>query len=424
MDKHTGKTIFIGLDVHKKTFAVAAVQDGVLIKRDTLKADPKILIAYIKKRFGSAKVKTAYEAGFCGFNLHRALEAAGIENIVVHAAAIEISNNLVKTDKRDALKIALHLSQYKLTGIHVPSVEREDYRAVTRLRDTFCRERTRIACQIKSLLFQYSLISADDRRKVSEKWIQGLSELELRPGVKFAIEKFAAMWLEFNKKIKEIDAEIKLQAIKDNRVDKVYQSVPGIGLTTARILANELEDLQHFRNERALFSYVGFTPSEHSSGEHTRQGHITKQGKPILRKILVQAAWTAIRYDKELQSVFDRIAVRAGRKRAIIAIARRLIGRIRVCFRDGKLYEPRKIEELKAKEQDASENMSEKGQQKVLISYNRGSREKQFSIIDRKAKGKRILTSSHLEGALPPPNLPRPREAVLPSPSRLLVPDR
>lgn len=106
MKDYTGKTIFVGLDVHKKTFAVTAVCDGVVVKRDSLKADPQLLIDYLKKRYGSGEIMTAYESGFCGFHLHRALEAAGIKNIVVHAASIEISNDRVKTDKRDSLKIA------------------------------------------------------------------------------------------------------------------------------------------------------------------------------------------------------------------------------------------------------------------------------------------------------------------------------
>jgi len=343
MFDYTGKTIFVGLDVHKKTYSLTALCDGVIIKRDTLKADPNTLIAYLKKRFGSGIIITAYEAGFCGFHLHRALEEAGIINIVVHAASIEVSKDRVKTDKRDSLKIATHLSQGRLTGIPVPSIEREDFRAITRLRSTFCQEKVRIACQIKSLLHLHGLIACNDEKKVSERWIKNLSKFEVTAGVKFALEQFANMWLEYNKKIKEIDFKLKQQAIEDDNTDKVYRSAPGIGPTSARILSNELGDLSQFKNERTLASYIGFTPSEHSSGEHTRQGHITKQGKPILRKILVQAAWVAIRHDRELCYVFDGIAARAGSKRAIVAIARRLIVRIRACFRDQKLYEQQEI---------------------------------------------------------------------------------
>lgn len=367
MTDYTGKTIFVGMDVHKKTYSVTAICDGVIVKRDTLKADPDGLIAYLKKRFGSGKIKTAYEAGFCGFHLHRTLEAAGIENIVVHAAGIETSNTRVKTDKRDSLKIAAHLSEGKLRSVYIPTKEQEDQRTVTRLRDTFCRERARIGNQIKSLLFLHGLIPADNKKKVSPAWIKNLSKFEMPPGVRFAIGKFAIMWLEFDAKIKEINLEIKKQAIKDRAIDGMYQAASGIGCTSARVLANELGDLQQFKNERQLFSYIGFTPSEHSSGEHTRQGHITKQGKPIVRKILVQAAWVAIRHDKELQAIYERIAAKSGAKRAIIAVARRLIGRLRACFRTGELYEAQKVERPTLKFKKAPQTKKQKTQNLKLV---------------------------------------------------------
>jgi len=344
MYDYTGKTIFVGMDVHKKTYSVTAICDGIVIKRDTLKATPHILITYLKKRFGSGTIKTAYEAGFCGFHLHRALESAGIENLVVHAAGIEVSNSRVKTDKRDSLKIAAHLAEGKLRNVLIPTAEQEDLRTVTRLRDTFCKEKSRLGNQIKSLLFLHGLIGADHTKRICKKWIEELCSFKMPPGVKFAINSFVTMWLAFDEKIKEIDLEIRKQASRNREIDIVYQSASGIGPTSARILANELGNLQQFKNERQLFSYIGLTPSEHSSGEHVRQGHITKQGKPILRKILVQAAWVAVRYDQELQMIYERIAKRAGAKRAIIGITRRLIGRIRACFRTGKLYEAKRVE--------------------------------------------------------------------------------
>jgi len=351
MKDYTGKTIFVGIDVHKKTYSVTAISDSVVVKRDTIKANPSVLITYLNKRFGTGKIFTAYEAGFSGFHLHRALEEAGIKNIVVHAASIEVSKDRVKTDKRDSLKIAAHLSHGKLTGINVPTVEREDFRSLTRLRDSFTREKTRFACKIKAILFQYGLMGPDDDKRVSLTWIKKLSELETTPGIKYAIQQHAEMWLTYDKKIKEIDVKVKEQAIQDQTIDVVYQSTPGVGPTSARALANELGDLQQFKNNKQLGSYIGLTPSEHSSGEHVRQGHITKQGKPILRKILVQVAWTAIRHDEELYSIYERISSRAGPKRAIIAIARIIICRIRACFRTNTLYTPKKV--VKPKEEEA-----------------------------------------------------------------------
>jgi transposase len=115
--------------------------------------------------------------------------------------------------------------------------------------------------------------------------------------------------------------------------------VKGVGKTSARVLANELGDMSQFSSERSLFSYTGLTPCEYSSGEHTRKGHISRQGKSILRSILNQCSWVAIKYDKSLRDIFERIAKRAGRKRAIVAVARRLIGRLRACFRKGEEYQ-------------------------------------------------------------------------------------
>src|SRR5690349_509319 len=106
MRDYTEKTVYVGLDVHKKTYAVTAICEHEVVKKDTLIADPTTLSDYLKKYFKDAKIVFAYEAGFCGYSLHRHLVAQGIDNRVVHPAGIEIaSNNSVKTDKRDSLKI-------------------------------------------------------------------------------------------------------------------------------------------------------------------------------------------------------------------------------------------------------------------------------------------------------------------------------
>jgi len=337
MRDYTNKIIYLGIDVHKKTYAVTAICDGQQVKKDSLKASPEVLIAYCKKYFVGAEIKSAYEAGFCGFHLHRCLEAQGIKNIVVDAAGMEVAaGNRVKTDKRDSLKIATHLSCGRLKGIHVPSVEREDKRAITRLRQTFAKQRSRVACQLKSVLFQHGMISADDKRKVSEKWAKELEAKSLSPGLKYSIQTYLDQWRHLEAKVKEIEKQLALQAIQDNPLEAIYRSVPGIGLISARILANELEDMLHFSNERKLFSYAGLTPSEHSSGEHVRQGHITRHGKSIIRKILVEVAWRIVSLDSALAKVFERLSAKIGKKRAIIA--RRLLGQIRACFRTGELY--------------------------------------------------------------------------------------
>ena len=97
--------------------------------------------------------------------------------------------------------------------------------------------------------------------------------------------------------------------------------------------------MSQFKNERELFSYTGLTPSEYSSGEKIRRGKISKQGNSRLRHVLVEAAWRGIKKDKVLAEFFEKLYPRTGKKRAIVAVARKLIGRIRAAFRLGVSYQ-------------------------------------------------------------------------------------
>ena len=339
MKDYTGKIVYIGIDVHKKTYAVTAICEKEVVKRDTLMAYPEHLLQYIKKYFKGGKIYTAYEAGFSGFCLHRYLVTHGVDNIVVHPASIKVSSrDRVKTDKRDSLKIAKQLSTNELRGITIPSEKRENFRTVTRTRDSIVETKKRVGNQLKSLLFLHGLIDPKDDMKVCKTWIKKIQRLEVAEDLKYCIDMYVQLWFDLDNKLQDMLKKLCEQAEKDKNIDVFYRAVPGIGALSARILSNELIDMQHFSNEKSLFSYTGLTPSEQSSGEHRWQGSISRQGKPILRKILVQVAWRAIKKDPRLAEAFDRISKKAGRKRAIVAIARKLIGCIRSCFINGERW--------------------------------------------------------------------------------------
>jgi transposase len=230
------------------------------------------------------------------------------------------------------------LSKGDLRGINVPSEKRERFRALTRTRDKLLDTRKRIGNQLKSLLFTQGLIDPHDDTKVSKTWIKKIQEISLDEEIKYCVDKFIEIWLGIDKTLKEILSKLEEQA-KQDKVDVIYRSVPGIGALSARILANELEDMKQFRNIQGLFSYTGLTPSEYSSGEHRHLGNISRQGKGSLRMILVQVAWRSVKIDKHLLEVFERISKKAGKKRAIVAVARKIIGCIRACFKTGDLWQ-------------------------------------------------------------------------------------
>ena len=344
---YNGKEVYLGIDVHKKFYFVVAIsKDREVLKRTRIAASPKSLLDHCQKFFGGSLLTTAYEAGFSGFELHRFLTEHGITNLVVNPASISVSSrDRVKTDKRDAEKIALQLAEGRLKSIHIPSIQREDYRLLTRQRETFLEHRQMVGTQLKSLL-HYKGLGQYCTEKVSKKWLLHLCEQTFSFEVSTAIQNFADSWLHFDELIDNLDLALKKQAEEDHQLEKVYRSVPGVGPVIARILANELEDMSQFPSEDGLASFTGLTPCEYSSGDHRWQGSISHQGRSILRKVLVEAAWVASWRDESLGEKFAQLSPRIGSKKAIVALARILIIRIRACFNKRCLYNA-KTEKIK-----------------------------------------------------------------------------
>ena len=336
---YTGKEVFIGIDVHKKSYSVVARCDKEVVKKWTTAASPKELSQQLVKYFSEATIHSVYEAGFSGFALHRELVRHGIDNIVVHAASIEVAaNNRVKTDKRDAQKMAALLEAGRLKGNRVPSEQQEQHRMLTRTRQQLVEDRAAIKNKIRMKFHQLGLIEYDENRPMSHKLVKelvcGTDSSEFR----IVIQAYWNIWKKLDEEICKLTQAIKEQAKTDPN-EATYRSVPGIGPLSARILANELGTMSQFNNERQLFSYTGLTPCEYSSGENIHRGHISRQGNSRLRGILVEIAWRAVEKDKALGEFFKRLYPRTGKKRAIVAVARKLIGRIRAAFQQGVHYQ-------------------------------------------------------------------------------------
>jgi transposase len=334
MSKRIRKQIYLGIDVHKKTYSITAVSQGFIVKSACMPADPLVLLNFIKNNYPNDSVKSVYEAGFSGLDLHRFLIKNGIDNIVVHAASVEVAaNERSKTDKRDSKKLAIQLEAGRLKCIHIISPQREQWRAVTRLRASFVKEKSRVACKLKSLLFYFALSPHNQTKRTTRKLIKELLDVHVDDDIGYCIKEYCLAWIYLDNRIKEIEKRLHIQARRDIAIGEVFQISQGVGVMSARVLANELGDMSQFTNERRLNSYIGLAPREHSSGGHVHLGGITHQGNPAIRQILVQNAWRAIRKNKQLKEVFERIAKTAGRKKAIVGVARRMLGHSRAEFK-------------------------------------------------------------------------------------------
>jgi transposase len=234
------------------------------------------------------------------------------------------------------LKIAQQLAAGRLRGVRVPIEEEEQRRLLTRTRDQLMNKKRRVMVQIRMRLHYFGLFPASIQRRIKLQDVEAIL-MSLDGELQRTIGMLRDEWVELAKRIKEIDRLLVEQA-KEDPLDAVYRSVPGVGPRISRILSAELGDMSQFRNERALFSFTGLTPSEHSSGGHICRGHISRQGNPRLRHMLVEASWKAVRKDPVIKEYYIKLSERIGKRKAIVAAARKLAGRIRAALRKHEHY--------------------------------------------------------------------------------------
>src|SRR6266481_547682 len=253
----------------KDTYTVTCLHNKRIVKTATVHADPAGLAASLPRWFEGATLSSVYEAGFSAFVLHRALIKAGITNIVVNPASIAVAaNDKVKTDRRDSKKLAIDLADGRLRGIYVPTAAEELARLLPRTRAQIVKHRATIARQIKAKLHQFGLIAPSSRRLISSRYVREIAAWSLPPELQASLTLLAEQWRFATRQLIEMRRLLREQAQAQQEIEQVYRSVPGIGEVVARTFATELGDMTRFANERALFSYTGVTPSEHSSGTY------------------------------------------------------------------------------------------------------------------------------------------------------------
>ena len=207
---YSGKDVFVGIDVHKKTYSVVARVDNEVAKKWTTVASPQGLAEQLLKYFERAQIYTAYEAGFSAFVLHRELVKCGIDNIVVHVPSIEVAvNDRVKTDKRDANKLASLLEAGRLKGIRVPTEEEELQRLLSRTRQQLVEDRAAVENKIRMKFHQLGLIDPDDNRSMSHKLVKDLLAQTLSEELTVAVEAYWTIWKSLDEQIAKLDQRLK-----------------------------------------------------------------------------------------------------------------------------------------------------------------------------------------------------------------------
>ena len=336
-----GKTVTVGIDVHKLSWHVTALVEGVVVESVTIKPCYSVLKKLLAP-FRSGKIRIAYEAGPAGFNLYDDLTADGIDCIVVPPSLLPVeSGNRVKTDKRDSRKLAQYLENNLLKRVYVLSKQERAHRQFVRTRRQLSNHRTDVMRQIKSLLLFHGIsLPGGDTGFWARPILRSLRGVETNEYVSRSLNTLIDLYEYLTQQVKQLTKEIRRLARTETYARRVelLASIPGVGVLSAMEVLTELQDVSRFTTADQLAAFLGLTPSQYSSGQHVRMGKITHAGNHRLRTRMVECSWIAIKKDPGLHKTYATLKKRRGAKRAIVAVSRKLIIRIRRILLDGVTY--------------------------------------------------------------------------------------
>jgi transposase len=235
-----------------------------------------------------------------------------------------ISESVKKTDHNDARALALFLSKDLLPEVRMKDETRAEIASLTQTRQTLVELRTRLKNKINNIFSAHGINLAKEAlssQKVLDSVLAHRFDTLVAVELKVLVEQIRAL----NKSIAELEQTIKDEGGK-LQGHRNLTSIKGIGGLSASILLSVIGDIGDFATEGKLAAYLGLVPRVQNSNETERSGHITKQGSRLARTTLVQCALIAQRYSPYLHSYFERIKARRGSGRAIIALARKLLG--------------------------------------------------------------------------------------------------
>ena len=339
MNKHS--ILFIGLDTHKEFNEVAYIEEhrGAqpvhLGRVSSSKVAVQKLVRQFESKYSGATLHFVYEAGPCGYWIYRLITSLGHCCYVVAPSLIpKKPGEKIKTDKRDALKLAKLLKSEDLTPIYVPEPEDEAVRDLSRAREVAMKDLKDAKYQLKALLLRNN-INYKGTANWSQKHLRWLTEIVLpHPAQHIVLQEFLHTITERISRLERLDNELThhVHQWRYYPVVKAIQAMRGVRLLVATGVVAELGDLSRFDHPRKLMSYLGLVPSEHSSGGKRHIGAITKCGNGRARRLLVEGAHT-YRYAANIST--DMQKRQEGLPKDIIDIAWK--AQLRLCKRYKKM---------------------------------------------------------------------------------------
>jgi transposase len=297
------KVRFVGFDVHAETIAVAVAEpNGEVRALGVIPNRPESIHRVVKKLGPVEQLRVCYEAGPTGYVIYWQLAQLGVRCEVVAPTLVPVkAGDRVKTDRRDAAKLARSYRAGDLTAVWIPDIAHEALRDLVRAREAAKKDQLRARHRLGKFLLRQGRRPPTAMKPWTQAYLTWVkSSVHFEHAAQEAtlldyVHEVAQVADRIERLERAIDDAVKTAPARMRAVMEALQALRGVALITAATIVTELGEISRFASPRQLMAYSGAVPREASSGERTRRGGITKTGNAHLRRVVVEAAW-AYRY--------------------------------------------------------------------------------------------------------------------------------
>ena len=313
--------MYVGLDVHKD-FCQAAFLDceGKLVREERFE---NTVSGLEELAHATRKQEVVMESSTFSMHVYDALSGTCKVKVAHPSRVKAIASARIKTDKIDARILAHLLRADLIPESYVPSKQHRQARLLIRQRASLVEVRTQIKNKIHALLTREG-IKIPFKDSFGKKTILFLRSVDIGEAQRASLDSLLAVMETLDKEVKESNKRV-VDCASCNNYAKLLVTHTGVGWLTALAVSSEICDISRFQSHKKLCSYFGLVPSVYQSGSTDRKGHITKQGNTLLRSLLIQCAWSAVKYSPRFRRKYNKLRKKIGNQKAIVAVARTIV---------------------------------------------------------------------------------------------------
>lgn len=333
--------VFVGVDLHKKTIVCCVVdQRAIVLQRKTLLClEPAKIVAFFR---GLGTFQAVVEATASYEWLWRLLEPLADRLVLAHPKKLRIiAESRRKSDRLDAQVLAEFLAKDEVPESYRPTPRQRQHRLLVRHRCYVRRRTAATRVKIRRILADSN---ADRRDLFTGDGLAYLDAVTLPAADRFVVDQLLVDWQHQRRQLRAVEAQLGEFArdapAAEAEARAVLASVPGVGPVTVDVVLSEVADVRRFRSVKDVVAYAGLAPGFRESAGKRRALAITREGSRLLRWALVEAAWRLVRLTARWRTVYERLSHRRGKRKAIVAIARRLLTVLAAVWRSGQRYRP------------------------------------------------------------------------------------